>query len=109
MSGELDAAGMATELRAIADGVAIMTHLSNDMVDMQKMRMDVCALLSHKDTTPEQVKQAQELLQKIAVIEDYIAAVHFIYNEGGANSMVQNLTIEQYRARREEFLAAAAQ
>lgn len=47
-------------------------------------------------------------LQKIAVIEDYIAAVHFVHNEGGSNSMVQNLTIEEYRARRQEFLAAAS-
>ncbi|MEO6597467.1 MAG: SbcC/MukB-like Walker B domain-containing protein [Planctomycetota bacterium] len=47
-------------------------------------------------------------LQKIAVIEDYIAAVHFVHNEGGANSMVQNLTIEAYRARRQEFVLAAA-
>ncbi len=47
-------------------------------------------------------------LQKIAVIEDYIAAVHFVHNEGGANSMVQNLTIEEYRVRRQEFLATAS-
>ena len=47
-------------------------------------------------------------LQKIAVIEDYIAAVHFVHNEGGSNSMVQNLTIEEYRVRRQEFLAAAS-
>jgi uncharacterized protein YPO0396 len=47
-------------------------------------------------------------LQKIAVIEDYIAAVHFVHNEGGSNSMVQTLTIEQYRERKEEFLTAAA-
>jgi uncharacterized protein YPO0396 len=47
-------------------------------------------------------------LQKIAVIEDYISAVHFVHNEGGASSMVQNLTIEEYRARKQEFLAAAS-
>jgi len=47
-------------------------------------------------------------LQKIMVIEDYIAAVHFVHNEGGENSMVQNLTIEEYRMRRQEFLAAAS-
>lgn len=47
-------------------------------------------------------------LQKIAVIEDYIAAVHFVHNEGGSNSMVQTLTIEQYRERKEDFLAAAS-
>lgn len=48
-------------------------------------------------------------LQKIAVIEDYIAAVHFVHNQGGSDSMVQNLTIEEYRARRQEFLASAAE
>jgi uncharacterized protein YPO0396 len=47
-------------------------------------------------------------LQKIAVIEDYIAAVHFVHNEGGSNSMVQTLTIEEYRERKAQFLAAAA-
>jgi uncharacterized protein YPO0396 len=47
-------------------------------------------------------------LQKIAVIEDYISAVHFAHNEAGASSMVQNLTIEEYRERKQEFLAAAA-
>jgi uncharacterized protein YPO0396 len=47
-------------------------------------------------------------LQKIAVIEDYIAAVHFVHNEGGSNSMVQSLTIEEYRERKSQFLAAAA-
>ncbi len=45
-------------------------------------------------------------LQKIAVIEDYIAAVHFVHNEGGANSAVQNLSIEEYRERRQEFLTS---
>lgn len=47
-------------------------------------------------------------LQKIAVIEDYISAVHFVHNEGGANSMVQNLTIEEYRERKLQFIAAAS-
>lgn len=47
-------------------------------------------------------------LQKIAVIEDYIAAVHFVHNEGGSNSMVQSLTIDEYRERKSEFLAAAS-
>lgn len=45
-------------------------------------------------------------LQKIAVIEDYIAAVHFVHNEGGSNSVVQTLTIEEYRERKAQFLAA---
>ncbi|MFC4313019.1 ATP-binding protein [Steroidobacter flavus] len=47
-------------------------------------------------------------LQKIAVIEDYIAAVHFVHNEGGSNSQVQTLTIEQYRERKEQFSSQAA-
>jgi uncharacterized protein YPO0396 len=47
-------------------------------------------------------------LQKIAVIEDYISAVHFVHNEGGANSIVQNLTIEEYRERKLQFIAAAS-
>jgi uncharacterized protein YPO0396 len=46
-------------------------------------------------------------LQKIAVIEDYIAAVHFVHNEGGSNSMVQTLTIEEYRERKAQWEAAA--
>src|SRR5690606_1266648 len=46
-------------------------------------------------------------LQKIAVIEDYIAAVHFVHNEGGADSRVQTLTIEEFRGRRDEYLRHA--
>jgi uncharacterized protein YPO0396 len=46
-------------------------------------------------------------LQKIAVIEDYIAAVHFVHNEGGADSRVQTLTIEEFRGRRDEYLLHA--
>jgi len=34
--------------------------------------------------------------------------VHFVHNEGGSNSMVQNLTIEEYRERKRKFLAAAS-
>ncbi|MBW2637689.1 MAG: hypothetical protein JRC86_09250, partial [Deltaproteobacteria bacterium] len=36
-------------------------------------------------------------LQKIHVIEDYIRAVHFIHNDGGKNSILRNLSIEEYR------------
>jgi hypothetical protein len=32
-----------------------------------------------------------------------------VHNQGGSDSMVQNLTIEEYRARRQEFLASAAE
>jgi uncharacterized protein YPO0396 len=47
-------------------------------------------------------------LQKIAVIEDYIAAVHFVHNEGGSHSAVQNLSIEEYRLRKQEFTRQVA-
>jgi hypothetical protein len=30
-----------------------------------------------------------------------------VHNEAGSNSVVQTLTIEQYRERKEEFLASA--
>lgn len=46
-------------------------------------------------------------LQKIHIIEDYIAAVHFVHNEGGHNSVVRNLTIEEYRAEKERYLQNA--
>ncbi|MGH8663231.1 MAG: ATP-binding protein [Burkholderiales bacterium] len=44
-------------------------------------------------------------LQKIHVIEPFVAAVGFVHNEGGQASMLRNLTIEEYRARRAEFAA----
>lgn len=37
-------------------------------------------------------------LQKIHVIEPYIASVGFVHNEDGARSMLRNLTLEEYRA-----------
>ena len=36
-------------------------------------------------------------LQKIHVIENYIRSVHFVHNEGGRNSQLRNLSIEEYR------------
>jgi uncharacterized protein YPO0396 len=39
-------------------------------------------------------------LQKIHVIEDYVAHVHLVHNLEGRHSMVQSLTIEQYRERK---------
>jgi len=42
-------------------------------------------------------------LQKIHVIEDYIRSVHFVHNEGGSNSVLRNLTLEEYRAEKEQF------
>jgi uncharacterized protein YPO0396 len=46
-------------------------------------------------------------LQKIHVIEDYIAAVHFVHNQDGRNSVVHNLTLEEYRAEKERYLQSA--
>lgn len=36
-------------------------------------------------------------MQKTHIIEDYVKSVHFIHNEGGCNSMIRNLTIEEYQ------------
>jgi len=40
-------------------------------------------------------------LQKIRVIEPYVASVGYVHNEEGRRSRVRNLTIEQYHAERE--------
>ncbi len=42
-------------------------------------------------------------LQKIHVIEDYIRSVHFVHNEGGSNSVLRNLSLEEYRAEKARF------
>jgi uncharacterized protein YPO0396 len=39
-------------------------------------------------------------LQKIHTIEPYVAAVGFVHSDEGRNSMLRNLTIEQYREER---------
>ena len=39
-------------------------------------------------------------LQKIHVIEPYVASVGFVHNDEGKRSMIRNLTIEEYRAER---------
>ncbi|MFY3743298.1 ATP-binding protein [Anaeromyxobacter sp. Red801] len=39
-------------------------------------------------------------LQKIHVIEPYVASVAFVHNQDGRLSMIRNLTIEEYRAER---------
>ncbi|MCQ8105888.1 ATP-dependent exonuclease SbcCD, C subunit-like protein [Methylomonas sp. SURF-2] len=39
-------------------------------------------------------------LQKIHIIEPYVAAVGFVHNEEGRDSKLRNLSIEQYRAER---------
>lgn len=45
-------------------------------------------------------------LQKIHVIEDYIRSVHYVHNEGGANSVLRNLTLEEYREEKARFRRA---
>ncbi len=40
-------------------------------------------------------------LQKIHIIEPYVAGVGFVYNEEGRSSRLRNLTIEEYRAEKE--------
>jgi len=40
-------------------------------------------------------------LQKIHIIEPYVAAVGFVYNEDGRDSKLRNLSIQEYRAERE--------
>jgi uncharacterized protein YPO0396 len=47
-------------------------------------------------------------LQKINIIEDYVSAVHYIHNPDGKNSMIRNLTIEQYREEKAAFAAESA-
>ena len=39
-------------------------------------------------------------LQKIHIIEPFVAAVGFVHNDEGSRSMLRNLTIEEYRAER---------
>ncbi len=39
-------------------------------------------------------------LQKIHIIEPYVAAVGFVHSEDGRDSRLRNLTIEEYRAER---------
>ena len=39
-------------------------------------------------------------LQKIHIIEPYVAGVGFVHSENGRLSMLRNLTIEEYRAER---------
>ena len=47
-------------------------------------------------------------LQKIHVIEPYVAAVGFVDNRTGNSSRIQTLTIEEFRARQAQYAAAVA-
>ena len=40
-------------------------------------------------------------LQKIHIIEPYVASVGFVYNPDGRESLLRNLTIEEYRVEKE--------
>ncbi|MCX9083764.1 MAG: AAA family ATPase [Candidatus Methanoperedens sp.] len=40
-------------------------------------------------------------LQKINIIENYIHYVHFVSNENGSNSLIKDLTIQEYRTEKE--------
>jgi uncharacterized protein YPO0396 len=42
-------------------------------------------------------------LQKIHIIEPFVASVGFVHNEGGRASMLRNLTIEEYREEKARF------
>ncbi len=43
-------------------------------------------------------------LQKIHIIEPFVSSVGFVQNEGGRASKLRNLSIEEYRARKAEFV-----
>lgn len=47
-------------------------------------------------------------LQKINIIEPHVASVGFVHNEGGNNSLLRCLTVEEYRQERAARLEAAA-
>jgi uncharacterized protein YPO0396 len=47
-------------------------------------------------------------LQKIHVIEPYVAAVGFVDNRTGSSSRIQTLTIEEFRERQAQFVGARA-
>ena len=46
-------------------------------------------------------------LQKIHIIEPFVAGVGYVHNEDGRASRLRNLTIEEYREQRERFNGAA--
>ena len=44
-------------------------------------------------------------LQKIHIIEPFVAGVGFVHNEDGRNSVLRNLSIEEYRAEKQRLQA----
>jgi uncharacterized protein YPO0396 len=47
-------------------------------------------------------------LQKIHIIEPFVASVGFVTNETGRSSKLRNLSIEEYRANKATFTAEMA-
>ena len=41
-------------------------------------------------------------MQKIHVIENYIHSVHYVSNPGGNESQIRNLTVEEYKAEKQQ-------
>ncbi|MEA3465624.1 MAG: ATP-binding protein [Thermodesulfobacteriota bacterium] len=48
-------------------------------------------------------------MQKIHIIEDYVRTVHYVHNQDGENSLLRNLSIEEYRAEKAQFQGAVHQ
>lgn len=42
-------------------------------------------------------------MQKTHIIEDYVQSVHFIHNQEGKNSMIRNLTIEEFQEEKQAY------
>jgi uncharacterized protein YPO0396 len=47
-------------------------------------------------------------LQKIHIIEPFVASVGFVHNEGGRDSRLRCLTIEEYRAQKASMASEAS-
>jgi uncharacterized protein YPO0396 len=45
-------------------------------------------------------------LQKIHIIEPFVASVGFVHNDEGRDSKLRNLTIEEYRTQKEALQSA---
>lgn len=48
-------------------------------------------------------------LQKIHIIEPYVSTVGFVHNEDGKNSLIRSITIEEYKAEKEQLPKADPQ
>ncbi|WP_350283834.1 hypothetical protein [Nitrosomonas sp.] len=47
-------------------------------------------------------------LQKIHIIEPFVASVGFVHNEGGRTSRLRNLSIEEYRVQKSGAMVAGS-